>query len=61
MPTALIMYAGEQHGFRKADSIRSAYDSELFFYGKVLGFKPSGIGEDVQLPDVKNVVSVGVE
>lgn len=58
VPTALIMYKGEQHGFRSAASIRSAYDSELYFYGKVLGFAPAGIADDVELPDVKNVVSV---
>jgi hypothetical protein len=29
---------GEQHGFRKADHIRSALEGELYFYGQVLGF-----------------------
>lgn len=29
---------GEQHGFRKAASIRSALEGELYFYGRVLGF-----------------------
>lgn len=57
VPTALIMYKGEQHGFRGAAAIRSAYDAELFFYGAVLGFQPRGIAADeVELPDVKNVV-----
>jgi dipeptidyl aminopeptidase/acylaminoacyl peptidase len=32
----LIMFAGEQHGFRKADSIRRALDAELDFYSVVL-------------------------
>ncbi|KIY96663.1 peptidase [Monoraphidium neglectum] len=38
VPTALVMYKGEQHGFRSAAAIRSALEGELFFYGKVLGF-----------------------
>lgn len=38
--TALVMFEGEQHGFRKAPNIRRALDGELYFYGKSLGFKP---------------------
>ena len=34
VPTALVMFAGEQHGFRSAPNIRAAMDGELFFYGK---------------------------
>jgi hypothetical protein len=32
---------GEQHGFRKAENIRSALEGEMYFYGRVLGFKAS--------------------
>ena len=32
----LIMFAGEQHGFRKADTIRRALDAELSFYALLL-------------------------
>ncbi|MGJ0508201.1 MAG: prolyl oligopeptidase family serine peptidase [Methylocystis sp.] len=32
----LIMFAGEQHGFRKSDTIRRALDAELDFYAVVL-------------------------
>ncbi len=35
VPTALVMFAGEQHGFRSAPNIRAAMDGELYFYGKV--------------------------
>jgi hypothetical protein len=31
----------EQHGFRKAENIQDALNSELFFYGKCWGFSPS--------------------
>ena len=39
VPTALVMYAGEQHGFRSAAAIRSALEGELWFFGKALGFE----------------------
>ncbi len=35
IPVAYIPFEGEQHGFRKAESIQQALDSELFFYGKI--------------------------
>ncbi|CAL8470722.1 g10264 [Coccomyxa elongata] len=38
-PTALVMFGGEQHGFRSAQAIRRSLDGEFFFYGTVLGFK----------------------
>ena len=31
-------FAGEQHGFRRAESIRTALDGELQFYARVFGF-----------------------
>lgn len=37
IPTCLKLYEGEQHGFRKAENIEDALDSELAFYGKVFG------------------------
>jgi dipeptidyl aminopeptidase/acylaminoacyl peptidase len=34
-------FAGEQHGFRKAETIRAVYAAELAFYGSVFGFTPA--------------------
>ena len=31
-PVGYLLFAGEQHGFRKADSIKRALDAELYFY-----------------------------
>jgi dipeptidyl aminopeptidase/acylaminoacyl peptidase len=39
LPYAYILFEGEQHGFRKAGSIRSALEAELSFYAQVLGFE----------------------
>lgn len=40
---AYIGFEGEQHGFRKAESIRVAVQAELSFYGQVMGFEPPGV------------------
>jgi dipeptidyl aminopeptidase/acylaminoacyl peptidase len=39
VPHAYLLFAGEQHGFRKADNIRAALDGELSFYAQVWGFE----------------------
>jgi dipeptidyl aminopeptidase/acylaminoacyl peptidase len=38
VPHAYRLFAGEQHGFRKAENIRAALDGELSFYSQVWGF-----------------------
>ena len=42
LPVALLTFAGEQHGFRKADAIGRCLEAELFFYGAIFGFMPAG-------------------
>jgi dipeptidyl aminopeptidase/acylaminoacyl peptidase len=39
VPHAYLLFAGEQHGFRKAANIRAALDGELSFYAQVWGFE----------------------
>ena len=39
LPYAYVLFEGEQHGFRKAESIRRALEAELSFYAQVLGFE----------------------
>ena len=39
---AYVAFEGEQHGFRKAESIVRALEAELTFYGRILGFEPAG-------------------
>jgi dipeptidyl aminopeptidase/acylaminoacyl peptidase len=38
---AYLEFAGEQHGFRKAENIIRAQEAELAFYGLVFGFTPA--------------------
>ena len=42
IPYAHVTYAGEDHGFRKAENIIHSLESELSFYGQVFGFEPAG-------------------
>jgi dipeptidyl aminopeptidase/acylaminoacyl peptidase len=39
LPTAYLAFEGEQHGFRKAETIRRTLEAELYFYSKVFGFE----------------------
>ena len=41
IPVALLTFAGEQHGFRKRESIVRCLEAELYFYGAVFGFAPA--------------------
>ena len=41
LPVAYLQFAGEAHGFRRAENIRRALEAELYFYGRVFDFKPA--------------------
>jgi len=41
VPHAYVLFEGEQHGFRRAETIIAALESELWFYGRVFGFEPA--------------------
>jgi dipeptidyl aminopeptidase/acylaminoacyl peptidase len=44
-----VLFEGEGHGFRRAENIKRALESELYFYGKVLGFEPADDIEPVEI------------
>jgi len=52
LPVAYIEFAGEQHGFRKAENIKRAIDSELYFYSKVFGFPLADAVEPVEIENL---------
>lgn len=41
LPVAYQTFEGEGHGFRSADAIVRWFESDLYFYGRVLGFEPA--------------------
>ena len=49
LPVAYLLFEGEQHGFRRATTIRRALEAELYFYGKVFGFGPADAIEPVEI------------
>jgi dipeptidyl aminopeptidase/acylaminoacyl peptidase len=50
IPYAYLSFAGESHGFRKAENIVASLEAELSFYGQIMGFTP---------PDVPTVTITG--
>jgi dipeptidyl aminopeptidase/acylaminoacyl peptidase len=51
LPYAYVLFEGEQHGFRKAESTKIALEAELSFYAQVLGVKR----DDVPLLPIENL------
>lgn len=41
LPVAYLAYEGEGHGFRRADSLESSLNAELYFYSRLFHFTPA--------------------
>ena len=52
LPVAYLLFAGEQHGFRKAENIKRSLEAELYFYSKIFGFEPADKIEPVQIENL---------
>jgi dipeptidyl aminopeptidase/acylaminoacyl peptidase len=52
-PVALVLLEGEQHGFRRQESIRRCLETELAFYGVVFGFRPADAVPPVRIDNVE--------
>jgi len=52
LPVALVMFEGEQHGFRKAENIRRSLDGEHYFLSRVFGFEPADEIEPVPIANL---------
>ena len=52
IPVAYLLFAGEQHGFRRAENIRRALDTEYYFYSRIFNFPPT---EDAQPVRIENL------
>ncbi len=49
VPHAYLAFEGEQHGFRKAETNIRCLESELYFYGRIMGFAPAGDPQPVEI------------
>ncbi len=56
LPVAYLLFEGEQHGFRRAATIKRALEAELYFYGRVFGFTPADAIEPVTIENLPNQV-----
>jgi len=49
LPVAYISFEQEAHGFRIAENIKKALDSEFYFYSRVFGFQPADAIEEIEI------------
>ena len=49
VPHAYLAFEGEQHGFRRAETVIRSLEAELSFYAQVFGFEPAGEIEPIEL------------
>ncbi|GJQ51650.1 MAG: peptidase [Anaerolineaceae bacterium] len=52
VPTAYLLFEGEQHGFRKAENIKRAVEAEFYFYSKIFGCVPA---DDIAPVQIENL------
>jgi dipeptidyl aminopeptidase/acylaminoacyl peptidase len=51
LPYAYLLFEGEGHGFRRAETIVAAIEAELSFYAQILGFER----DDVPRLEIQNL------
>ncbi|MGH9942669.1 MAG: S9 family peptidase, partial [Pyrinomonadaceae bacterium] len=56
LPVAYVAFAGEQHGFRRAENIKRALDGEIYFYARVFGFD---LADEVEPVPIENLPETG--
>ena len=49
LPVAYISFEQEAHGFRIAENIKQALDSEFYFYARIFGFEPAEAIEPIEI------------
>jgi dipeptidyl aminopeptidase/acylaminoacyl peptidase len=53
LPVAYLAFAGEQHGFRRAETIQIVLRAELTFYGRIFGFEPADPLPDLAIENLR--------
>ena len=52
LPTAYLAFEGEQHGFRRAETIKRTLEAELYFYSQVFRFELADAVEPVHIDNL---------
>lgn len=56
IPVAYVLFDGEGHGFRRAENVRRAIETEYAFFANVFGFEPA---DDLPAVDIDNLPETG--
>jgi dipeptidyl aminopeptidase/acylaminoacyl peptidase len=56
IPVAYITFEGEQHGFRRAETIKRSLDAELYFYSQIFGF---ALSDEIEPVNIENIERIG--
>jgi dipeptidyl aminopeptidase/acylaminoacyl peptidase len=48
LPFAYLAFEGEQHGFRKAETVQRTLEAELYFYSRVFGFEAADAAANLE-------------
>jgi dipeptidyl aminopeptidase/acylaminoacyl peptidase len=59
-PVAYMEFAGESHGFRRAETIIASKQAELYFYGRVFGFTPADALPEIPIENLPKPEAAGV-
>jgi dipeptidyl aminopeptidase/acylaminoacyl peptidase len=57
VPVAYLAFEGEQHGFRRTESIKRTLEAELYFYSQVFGFELAEPIEPVRIENLESTRS----
>lgn len=52
LPVACLIFPGEQHGFRRAETVAQALAAELGFYGRIFGFTPADALDPLEIANL---------
>jgi dipeptidyl aminopeptidase/acylaminoacyl peptidase len=52
LPTSYLAFEGEQHGFRRAETIKRCLEAELYFYSRVFGFELAYPVEEIPIQNL---------
>jgi fermentation-respiration switch protein FrsA (DUF1100 family) len=54
LPAAYLSFEGEQHGFRKSETLKRSIEAELYFYSRIFNFDPADQMEPVKIENLES-------
>jgi dipeptidyl aminopeptidase/acylaminoacyl peptidase len=53
LPTALLEFPAEGHGFRRAETLRRTLEAELYFFSRIFGFQAADSLEPLPIENIR--------